>query len=262
MVVLLPVWITGASFKIEVEERTCMPEQQSFRGYRAEVTPTGLDCYRVALGESDLYVCTLGRLEEEAAISLATHRKELEEYLKAHVSFGTSFRPVPAAGDPPAIVIDMAAVAEFYDVGPMASVAGAVAQFVGMDLLESSGEVIVENGGDLFLAGTGTRNVRVFAGQDAPEVNLKLQCRPGGAGLCTSSASIGPSVSLGNTEAVTVLAGTATLADAAASAIGNRVLGPDDIPGALEFAKGLESVEGVLVIAGGSVGIVGDLELA
>jgi ApbE superfamily uncharacterized protein (UPF0280 family) len=239
-----------------------MPEQHSFRGYRAEVSPTGLDCYRVALGESDLYVCTLGRLEEEAAISLAAHRRELEEYLKAHVTFGTSFRPVPAAGDPPAIVVDMASAAVLYDVGPMASVAGAIAQYVGTDLLNSSGEVIVENGGDLFLAGTGTRNVRVFAGEGAPEVNLKLRCRPDGVGLCTSSASIGPSVSLGNTEAVTVLAGTATLADAAASAIGNRVLGPDDIPAALEFAKGLDRVEGVLVVAGGSVGIQGELELA
>jgi len=238
-----------------------MPEH-SFRGYRAEVSPSGLDCYRVALGESDLYICTLGRLEEEAAVSLATHRRELEEYLKAHVTFGTSFRPVPAAGEPPTIVVDMAEAAELFDVGPMASVAGAVAQYVGMDLLERSGEVIVENGGDLFLAGTGARNVRVFAGEGAPEINLRLQCRPEGVGLCTSSASIGPSVSLGNTEAVTVLAGTATLADAAASAIGNRVLGPEDIPGALQFAKGLERVDGVLIIAGGSVGIQGELELA
>lgn len=178
------------------------------------------------------------------------------------MTFGTSFRPVPAAGSPPQIIKDMAEAGELYDVGPMAAVAGAIAQYVGTDLLASSKEVIVENGGDLFLAGTGKRTVRVFAGVDVPDVNLLVHCKPAGLGLCTTSASIGPSVSLGRTEAITVLARTATLADAAASAIGNRVLGPDDVGPALEFAGGLGKVEGVLIIVGGALGLWGELELA
>lgn len=93
------------------------------RAYRGVMEPAGLTCYEVAIGESDLYVCTRGDLTQRARDSLASHRKELESYLEKHLSFGTSFRPVPVAGDAPEIVVEMVRAAEIFDVGPMASVA-------------------------------------------------------------------------------------------------------------------------------------------
>jgi len=231
------------------------------RAYRSVIEP-GLRCYPVVLGESDLYVCTTGGLSAAASESLATHRLELEAYLEKHFSFGTSFRPVPVASDAPAIVTAMAEAAEAFDVGPMASVAGAIAQFVGADLLGSSGEVIVENGGDLFIAGGKRRTVRIFAGAGSPSVNVVVDACPDGVGLCTSSATVGPSVSLGAADAVTVLARTATIADAAATAIGNILLRPEDIPDGLELASGHELVDGVVIILQGSMGAWGKLEIA
>jgi len=232
------------------------------RGYRSVMEPSGLTCYRVVAGESDLFVCTLGDQGAAARDSLSLHREVLEDYLGRHLDFGTSFRPVPTADDAPEIVRAMGEAAGLFDVGPMASVAGAIAQFVGSDLLDASGEVVVENGGDIFLAGGGKRLVRIFAGADSPPVDIVVEDSPRGIGLCTSSATVGPSVSLGAADAVTVLARTATIADAAATAIGNKVVSLADIETGLMMASSLPGVDGVVIVLEGSVGAWGKLEIA
>jgi len=232
------------------------------RGYRLIIEPAGLECYRVVQGQSDLMVCTEKDLKKQAAESLSACRSDLEEYLRSHPEFGTSFGPVPASSGAPDIVKEMASASETFNVGPMASVAGAVAQHVGLALVNHSREVIVENGGDLFLAGGRRRKARIFAGEGSQTVDIMIDDRPGGVGLCTSSAKVGPSISLGGAEAVTVLSVTATLADAAATAIGNRVASQDDIAGALETGRDHDEVLGVVVIVGGSVGVWGEIEVA
>lgn len=232
------------------------------REYRRIIKPAGLECYRVVSGESDLFICTESDLEKRATESLAACRSDLEEYLRSHPEFGTSFMPLPASSGAPGIVKEMASASETFNVGPMASVAGAVAQYVGLELIAHSHEVLVENGGDLFLAGGKRRKVRIFAGEGSQTVDIIIEDRPGGVGLCTSSAKVGPSVSLGEADAVTVLSPTATLADAAATAIGNSVVSQEDISGALEMATGYDEVLGVVVIAGGSVGVWGEIEVA
>lgn len=232
------------------------------RGYRFIIEPAGLECYRVVQGESDLFVCTERDLKRQAAGSLAACRSDLEEYLRSHPEFGKSFGPLPASSGAPDIVKEMEAASKTFNVGPMASVAGAVAQHVGLELVKHSREVIVENGGDLFLAGGRRRKARIFAGEGSQTVDIIIEDRPEGTGLCTSSAKVGPSVSLGEADAVTVLSPTATLADAAATAIGNRVVSHEGIAGALEMAREYDEVLGVVVIAGGSVGVWGRIEVA
>ena len=237
-------------------------EQYEAREYRAVMEPGGLTCCSVVLGESDLYVCTRRDASARATESLAAHREELESYLAKHLDYGTSFRPVPVDRRAPAIVRSMAEAAELFDVGPMAAVAGAIAQFVGTDLLEVSSEVIVENGGDIFLAGGGERNVRIFSGAGFPPFDILVEDTPQGIGLCTSSATVGPSISLGAADAVTVLATTATLADAAATAIGNRVLRQGDIEKGLESASEMDGVHGAVIVLQGSIGAWGELQLS
>lgn len=232
------------------------------RRYRGVMEPAGLTCYSVVIGESDLYICTRGDLSRRARESLAAQRADLESYLEKHLPFGTSFRPIPVDSEAPEIAADMARAAGEFDVGPMASVAGAIAQHVGTDLLEHSDSVIVENGGDIFVAGGGARKIRLFAGGDSPAIDIIVTDTPRGIGVCTSSATVGPSVSLGQADAVTVLGPTATDADAAATAIGNIVLSAEDIQGALEWASGFEDVHGVVIVADGAVGAWGDVELA
>jgi ApbE superfamily uncharacterized protein (UPF0280 family) len=120
----------------------------------------------------------------------------------------------------------------------------------------------LENGGDIFLAGGTKRKIRIFAGGSSPLVDISIEDRSEGLGLCTSSATVGPSVSLGAADAVAVLALTATLADAAATAIGNMVRTAEDIESALEAAARYEEVLGAVIVVGGSVGAWGSIELA
>ncbi len=119
----------------------------------------------------------------------------------------------------------MAAAAQTAGVGPMAAVAGAIAECVGRELLEFSPEVIVENGGDIFLKVSHRRTVGIFAG-DSPltgRIGIQIEARDTPLGVCTSSGTVGHSLSFGRADAVVVLAPAAALADAAATAIGNRV---------------------------------------
>lgn len=231
------------------------------RAYRAVMEPKGLKCFSLKIGESDLYVCTTGDTLEAARDSLERHRAELESYLASHSTFGTSFKPVPAASGAPGIVADMAEAGQAFDVGPMASVAGAIAQWVGTDLLAASGEVIVENGGDIFLAGGGRRRIRIFAGADSRDVDIIVEDSAKGIGVCTSSATVGPSVSFGAADAVTVVATTATIADAAATAIGNVVMRLQDIEAGLEMASSFDEVDGAVIMLQGSMGAWGKVEI-
>jgi len=143
-------------------------------------------------------------------------------------------------------------------------VAGAIAEAVGRDLLASSAEVIVENGGDIFLALEKGRMVGIYAGDSPFTGKLALQIGPGETpmGICTSSGTVGHSLSFGKADAVIVLSPSAALADAAATAVGNVVEDSDDIPGAVEFAQGLDGVDGVVVIKGERMGMWGRVKLA
>lgn len=148
-------------------------------------------------------------------------------------------------------------------VGPMAGVAGAIAEAVGRDLQVFSPEVIIENGGDLFVASQEPLVIGVYAGGSplSRRLGITLPPCPEGLGLCTSSGTVGHSLSFGRADAVTVLSPSAVLADAAATAVGNRVRTRQDLGAALAWAEGIPQVEGVLIIVDDKLGLWGSLEL-
>jgi len=157
----------------------------------------------------------------------------------------------------------MAEAAASAGVGPMAAVAGALAQVVGEDLEALSHEIIVENGGDTFIATNRPRKAAIYAGSSPLSDRVAVRVDPAVSplGLCTSSATVGPSVSLGKADAAVVMASSAALADAVASAVGNRVRSADDIEAALELGASLGGVIGVVVIIGDAMGIKGKIEI-
>ena len=153
-------------------------------------------------------------------------------------------------------------------VGPMAAVAGAIAEFVCRGLIdEGYNEVIVENGGDIYLWRSSDCTIAVFAGQStlSNRVGLKLAADEMPAGICTSSGTVGHSLSLGVADSVTVLADSAVLADAAATKIGNEVGNykepRDGVNRALETAEDITGIRGVLVICAELLGASGRVEL-
>ena len=150
----------------------------------------------------------------------------------------------------------------------MAAVAGAIAEFVCKGLIdEGCKEIIVENGGDIFLQRSSSSTIAVFAGESPLSNRVGLKLEPGEmpAGICTSSGTIGHSLSLGIADSVTVLADSAVLADAAATRIGNEVGDYKEprqgVSRALETAEKIKGIRGVLVICGELLGASGKIEL-
>ena len=125
---------------------------------------TDLISFRVVEEETDLFICASTNLKRKALKLVSKYRKVLKSYIEKHPSFFTAERPLSADNGIPNIIKAMLDASEKTNVGPMASVAGAIAEFVGNELAEFSPEVIVENGGDLYLKGLRDRKIGVYAG--------------------------------------------------------------------------------------------------
>jgi ApbE superfamily uncharacterized protein (UPF0280 family) len=149
------------------------------------------------------------------------------------------------------------------DTGPMASVAGAVAEIVGRKLLQFSSRVIVENGGDIFLKLDRDCTVAIFAGPSPLSMKLGIRIPPasGVRGIATSSGKVGHSFSYGKADALTVLSASAVFSDGAATALANRVKEKSDLEKLpLEIGK-YPFVEGVLAIIDKELFVWGNIEL-
>ena len=231
--------------------------------YRHWIEGKDLIAFGVTEKETDLYIRAASNLQRKARRLVLKYRQQLEGYIERNPVFQTSLEPLTVPESAPAIVREMAEVGQKAGVGPMAAVAGAVAEFVGRELLEFTPEIIVENGGDIYLKILKKRVVGIFAG-DSPlsgKVGLEINPQDTPLGVCTSSGTVGHSLSFGKADAVVVVASSATLADAAATAIGNRVKQSSDIDKALEFARGIGGLKGVVIIIGKSVGVWGEIKL-
>jgi len=233
------------------------------RFYRHWIKDGGLISFNVAVEQTDLYIRSQRNLKNKALDSVLKHRGSIEAYIERHPLFLTTLDPYQAETEAPTIVEEMARVSQLAGVGPMAAVAGAIAGAVGRDLLAFSPEVIVENGGDIFLKITEKRLVGIYAGQSCFTKKIALEITPGETplGIGTSSGTLGHSLSLGSADAVIGLASSAALADAAATAIGNMVKATDDIPKAIEQAQNIEGLRGVVIIIGDQMGIWGRVKI-
>ncbi len=233
------------------------------RTYRTRMARTGLTGFRVAVKETDLWVLAGRDFSPEVREVVIQERQQLEAYIAGHPGFLTSLVPWPEDPFAPPVVREMIEAAAAAGVGPMAAVAGVLAARVGRFLTPLSPEVIVENGGDIYLAITGPATVALFAGKSplSHRVGLNLDPALSPLGVCTSSATVGHSLSLGRADAACVLAKSAALADAAATALGNRVQGLDSIAPALEWLENLPDILGAVVIVGEKLGAWGRVEL-
>ncbi|ACX52530.1 ApbE family lipoprotein [Ammonifex degensii KC4] len=243
-----------------------MPEKR--RVYRAWLRQEDLTFFEVKVKETDLL---LGVRRERFSPSLVwkveklvrEQRQLLEEYLRRDPAFATALTPHQVLPDAPPIAWAMAEAARLVGVGPMAAVAGAFADLVGKYLGRFSREVVVENGGDIYLKSTRQRTVGIYAGNSplSSRVALAIPANLTPLGICTSSGTVGHSLSFGKADAAVVLASTATLADAAATALGNRVQTPEDIEEALSFIQKIPGVLGAVVIIGKHLGVWGKARL-
>ena len=233
------------------------------RTYRSLVSCKKLASFRVVVKETDLLVRADTLLEIETRDLVLRHRIPLERYLEQHPEFGRALIPFPQDQLAPPIVKTMIAAGQKAGVGPMAAVAGTIAEYVGRDLLALTRNVIIENGGDIFISTDFPLVAAVYAGKSpvSGELGVQINSRGHPVAVCTSSGTLGHSLSLGRADAAVVISQSAGLADAAATAIGNQVSGKDDIKRAIGFGKGIEGVLGIVVIVGKEIGFWGNVEL-
>jgi ApbE superfamily uncharacterized protein (UPF0280 family) len=262
------------------------------RKYRELFSAPDVIYFRCAVGETDLQIgiglararSSRGPLDDRQAApdllrdrvttAILRARGEIESYIPTHPEFLTSLVPVVPLPWAPPIVRWMCASAARAGVGPMAAVAGAIGEMVGKDLMSASAsssvngvrvdDVIVENGGDIFIASSRVRRVGIYAGESPLSGKVALEIAPSQmpCGVCTSSGTVGHSRCFGRCDAAVVVAKDTALADALATRVANEVRSREDIEKALGIASRISGVAGAVVVFGDALGATGDIRLA
>lgn len=201
--------------------------------------------------------------EFETVVSeIKRQRKILEEYIARHGEFKTSLTPIELKSDAPEVAERMAKAAELAGTGPMAAVAGTMAQLAAEAAIKKGcEEVIVENGGDIYLQTAEPVIIGLYPGEDevAGQLAFSLQGKDTPVSICSSSGKMGHSMSLGMCDLATVVAKNAALADAAATQAANLVKTIDDVEPTLNKIAGIEGIDGVVIVKDGQVGLAGKL---
>jgi ApbE superfamily uncharacterized protein (UPF0280 family) len=186
-------------------------------------------------------------------------RAELEDYIACRPEFLHSLEPVDGDGGAPQVVRRMISASRRVEVGPMAAVAGTIA-WIAVEAMSAAGAktAIVDNGGDVALVCDRPLFIGLFPTSD---LSFEIEPTPKPVGICTSSGTIGPSISLGVADAAIVVSKDVSLADAGATALGNSVkeCAKKDIEKAFDDLKHVNDIEGAMVIAGNEIGMWGDL---
>jgi ApbE superfamily uncharacterized protein (UPF0280 family) len=201
-------------------------------------------------------------LFEPLVREIRRQRNLLQAYIRRQPEFLRALEPIELLPDAPEVARRMARAALATGVGPMAAVAGAMAQMAAEAVLAAGAEeAIVENGGDIYLASGQPVLVGLYAGDNSLSglLALEVTAEEMPVSVCSSSSRLGHSLSFGDCDLATVAAADAALADAAATLAGNLVKSEADVPGALERVAAIPGIRGVLIVQNEKIGLAGRL---
>lgn len=200
---------------------------------------------------------------EIAKEEITQRRKDLERFVRWHPYFLVTLEryqvdEVEVCGggtiekdEIPEIVRRMIVAASKFGIGPMSAVAGTLAEFA-VEAMRDAGATyaMVDNGGDIALINDREVLVGVYAGESTFSNRIALRIKPSSSlqGICTSSGTVGHSISFGTADAATVISASASLSDAAATALCNAVTDAPSIPKAFRSINHVKGIEGALVI--------------
>ncbi len=205
---------------------------------------------RFIVKETNILIKCDKEVFDEAYKEIIKARADILYYIAKNPLFRTSLEPIEVEEDAPQIVKDMCRAGKIAGVGPFASVAGAIAEYVGRACIKAgANNVIVENGGDIFMYGKREFTVEIYAGEGKKmRFGFKVKPEEMPIGICTSSGKIGHSISFGASDATVVVADSAIIADAVATSIANEVKGKESIDDVLRKARKIKEIRGVLII--------------
>jgi len=192
---------------------------------------------------------------------IVKQREALERHIAKQPEFLSSLVPLKLPPSAPKIAKIMEEGADIADVGPMAAVAGTIAELAARKMMSAGAKVaIVENGGDIFAYSEIPLNIGLFADvKELEELAFRIMPEDTPFSVCSSSSFLGHSLSFGKCDLATVFSKKGTIADAAATAVGNKVKSEEDIEKTLSWAIKLEGVDGVMIVKGKNVGMIGKL---
>ena len=240
------------------------------RHYRNQFSLERFRSFGVNYKETDLWIgVDPGSFKEEmkeiAHSKVVQLRSEMESYLLKDPIFAKTFEPHQVEQNAPEIVKVMSNAANRAGVGPMAAVAGAFSEAVGRHLMQKFEiqELVVENGGDIFLKIERNLLMSVYAGSSplSEKIGIEIQSSESPLGVCTSAGTVGPSVSLGTTDATMIICRNAALADALATTFGNLVQVPEDVPQVIHQTERFPEILSAVIICSDKIGIRGQFEM-
>ncbi len=194
--------------------------------------------------------------------AIVEQRHLLEAYIREHPEFQQTLTPIALQPGVPEVARAMATAAQAVGVGPMAAVAGAMAECAGLAGLKAgASEVIVENGGDIYVSTVEPVVIGLAPGTTYLTGRLAFSLQPGDTpiSICSSSGRMGHSMSLGQCDLATVVAQDAALADAAATQAANLIKTESDVNAALESIRAIPGIHGVLIVKNERIGLAGQL---
>ena len=185
----------------------------------------------------------------------------LESHIKKNPSFKSSLESIEVNKDSPKIAQEMIGASNNFGIGPMSSVAGAVAYFAAAAMKKEGAKIsMVENGGDIFIARLQKEiSVKIFSGSKFKNLFFKIKPKDCSLAICSSSGTMGHSMSFGKADLACVISKSAFLADAGATFLGNLIKEEGDIEKSLELVLERQNILGALAIKGDKIGMVGDV---
>ena len=232
--------------------------------YRSLYNTSDLVYTKIKLDFADISIGSTKDVTNEAKALLTKAYKEVEDHIQKYPVFKDSLSPLTVPKDFCAktntVIAAMYTASTAAGVGPMAAVAGAIAQYIGRNIKEVD-EIIIENGGDIYLRSLQERVVLIYAGNSPLSLKIGIKLPVGEWGVCTSSGTFGHSLSFGNADAALVVSKDAALADTVSTELGNRIKDDSTLEAALNYAMSIPNIIGAVGIVGSALGAVGGIEL-
>ena len=236
------------------------------RTYRSRFSDDERRWFCVKFLESDLWIGVdsgsyRASMEADTYAMLVELRRSMDAYLLMDPAYKAALTPYDAGLEAPEILKEMSRVSHKTGIGPMSAVAGAVARHVAEFL--GTKEVIVENGGDIYAQACSDMDISVFAGQSplSEKVGLHIPAADFPLGICTSSGTVGPSLSLGRADAVMIVCKDVMLADSYATAMANRIKSVNDLQPVIDRISAIPEILGAIAVKDDRMAITGQFEL-
>lgn len=236
------------------------------RSYRSRFSDDERRWFCVKFLESDLWIGVdrgsySASMEADTYAMLVNLRRPMDAYLLMDPGYKAALTPYDAGLEAPDILKSMSKVSHKTGIGPMSAVAGAVAKKVAEFL--NAKEVIVENGGDIYAQAASDMDIAVFAGQSplSEKIGLHIPAADFPLGICTSSGTVGPSLSLGRADAVMIVCKDVLLADSYATAMANRIKTVNDLQPVIDRISNIPDILGAIAVKDDRMAITGRFEL-